>query len=325
VQPAALYLISSWYKRYETQKRIAFWFIGGAVIAGFNGILSYGLSRMEGVGGLRGWRWIFIIPGLVTIATAVPFYLIITDFPEKAKWLNEQQRAWFQQRLMDDRAESEETLQRKHLLEAAKDWKIWMMGSLLCFPTAGGYTMAFFTPTILKGFGYNTAYSQCLVTPPYIAAAICSFIIGIWADRVRRRGPFIIGLCLMVIVGFLLIGWGPNNGSRLVGIFLGIIGNYCAIPSAITFLLNNTPGAAKRQIAVAIQTTLGGIGGIIGSLIFRTQDAPRFRPGLYASFTCMLITMAFTSFLMWHFRRENKKADEEGKILEGRPSFRYTL
>lgn len=139
------------------------------------------------------------------------------------------------------------------------------------------------------------------------------------------RGPFIIGYCCLVIVGFILIGWGPNNGSRLVGIFFGVVGNYSAIPSIATFLMNNTPGASKRQVAVAIQTTLGGIGGVIGSLIFRTQDAPGFRPGLYASFGCMSLEILLTAFIMWYFNKQNKLADETGTILEGREGFRYTL
>ncbi|KAK5046773.1 hypothetical protein LTR84_007126 [Exophiala bonariae] len=323
--PACLYLISSWYQRYETQKRVAIWFIGGALISGFNGIICYGLSRMEGLSGLRGWRWIFIIPGALTILLAIPFFLIVSDFPEKAQWLKSEEKQWLQRRLMEDRGEDSEVLRPKHFREAARDWRLWMMASLLCFPTAGGYTMAFFTPTILNGFGYSVAASQCLATPPYIAAAICSILTGIVADKIRRRGPFIIGYCLVVILGLILIGWGPNNGSRLVGVFLGIIGNYCAVPSIATFLMNNTPGSAKRQVAIPIQTTLGGVGGIIGSLIFRTQDAPAFRPGLYASFGCMSLTILFTLLLMNEFRAKNKAADEEGILLEGREGFRYTL
>ncbi|EXJ61036.1 hypothetical protein A1O7_05189 [Cladophialophora yegresii CBS 114405] len=323
--PACLYLISSWYRRYETQKRVAIWFTGGALIAGFNGIVCYGLSQMEGLGGTRGWRWIFIIPGAVTVAAAVPFYILVSDFPEKAHWLNVRQREWLLQRLRQDRGEVEETLGRRHLIEAAWDWKVWAMAFLLTFPTAGGYTMTFFTPTILSGFGYSLAASQCLATPPYVAAAICSIITAIVADRIQRRGPFIIGYCCLVVVGFILIGWGPNNGSRLVGIFFGVVGNYCAVPSLATFLMNNTPGAAKRQVAVAVQTTMGGIGGVIGSLIFRTQDAPAFRPGLYASFGCMGVEIILTLVLMRHFHRQNKLADEQGLILEGREGFRYTI
>lgn len=304
---------------------MAIWFIGGAVISGFNGILCYGLSQMEGVGGLRGWRWIFIIPGILTVAVAVPFFLVVSDFPDKAKWLQPHQREWLQRRLLEDRGEVEETLRPKHLIEAARDWKLWLMASLLMFPLAGGYSMAFFAPTILNGFGFSVAASQCLATPPYIAAAICSLITGVIADRIRQRGIFIIGYCCVVVIGLILIGWGPNNGSRLVGIFFGIVGNYCAVPSVATLLMNNTPGSAKRQVSIALQCTLGGVGGVIGSLIFRTQDAPTFRPGLYASFGCMFLTILFTLILMREFRAKNKAAEEDGVLIEGREGFRYTL
>lgn len=59
--PGSVYLLSTWYPRYELQKRNAAFFIIGSVASGFGGTLAYGLSQMDGLGGISGWRWIFIV------------------------------------------------------------------------------------------------------------------------------------------------------------------------------------------------------------------------------------------------------------------------
>ncbi|KAJ5488212.1 Major facilitator superfamily domain general substrate transporter [Penicillium expansum] len=307
--PACIYLISSWYKRYETQQRLSLWYMSGSVISGFNGIISYGLSTLEGLGGRRGWNWIFIIPGAITVFLAIPIFLFLSDFPEKASWLKQ----------LDDK------ITIRKALKDLQDWKVWVLASLLFFPTAGSYTMSFFTPSILAGLGYNVALSQILVTPPYLAAAIFAISTGMISDRVRTRSPFIVGFMLLTGAGIIMIGWGQNTACKMAGIYFAVIGNNCAIPTVLAFLSNNIVGSSKRQIAVPLQTSMGAIGGVFGSLVFRQQDYPGYRPGLYASIVCLAVCILITLSITAFFYRENKAADEKGKILERLEGYRYTL
>lgn len=60
-----VYLLSTWYTRYEVGKRYAAFYLIGCVAAAFGGILAFGLMQMEGLAGYGGWRWIFIIEGIV--------------------------------------------------------------------------------------------------------------------------------------------------------------------------------------------------------------------------------------------------------------------
>lgn len=251
---------------------------------------------------------------------------MVCEFPERAKWLTRDDLARLRGWLAADRAEIlEERMDFRRMMVALKDWKVWVLASLLFFLTAAAYTMSFFTPTILKSMGFSVALSQILVTPPYIAACICNIATGLAADRAHMRSPFIIGHVVLTMVGFGLIGWGPNTGARMTGIYFSIIGSQCAIPTVYTFLANNVVGTTKRQMAVPLQTVWGGIGGIAGSLYFRQQDYPGYRPGLYASFTSLSICLVMVSSISLYFHRQNKKAEHEGKILEGVEGFRYTL
>lgn len=69
----------------------------------------------------------------------------------------------------------------------------------------------------------------------------------------------------------------------------------------------------------------GGIGGIAGSLIFRSQDRPHYRPGIYATLACNVLIMIIVTINCIYFKRENRKADRGEKVLEGDPNFRYTI
>lgn len=88
---------------------------------------------------------------------------------------------------------------------------------------------------------------------------------------------------------------------------------------------NNIRGQWKRAFCSASFVGLGGIGGIAGSLIYRSQDAPHYRPGIYTSIGFAFMVLCIICFNTWYFRRENAKADRGEKILQGHPGFRYTI
>lgn len=70
-------------------------FFSAASIAGaFSGLLAYAISKMDGVAGYAGWRWIFILEGLATVAVAVAAYFLLFDFPETAGFLTSDEKAW---------------------------------------------------------------------------------------------------------------------------------------------------------------------------------------------------------------------------------------
>jgi MFS family permease len=128
--PGCFYLIAMWYKRSEAQKRYSFFFGSTSLAGAFGGLLASAIGKMEGVNGWNGWRWIFILEGLLTCVVSFLFYFIITDFPEEAKFLSEEERAFVKKRLQVDVGESarEEKMTLKDVVNVFKDYKIFVGG-----------------------------------------------------------------------------------------------------------------------------------------------------------------------------------------------------
>lgn len=88
-----------WYCRHEIQLRQALFFSAASIAGAFSGLLAFGISKMDGVGGYEGWRWIFILEGLLTVIVAFLAFFVLHDFPETATFLTEEERAFVVYRL----------------------------------------------------------------------------------------------------------------------------------------------------------------------------------------------------------------------------------
>lgn len=80
--PGVVFYLSMWYIRRERQFRIAMFFSAAALAGAFGGILAYGIAFMDGIAGLGGWAWIFILEGILTAVVGVLAYWFIVNYPD---------------------------------------------------------------------------------------------------------------------------------------------------------------------------------------------------------------------------------------------------
>lgn len=129
--PAAAFLLTTFYCRFEVQTRLGVFYAAASLAGAFSGLLAFGIQHMEGVGGLAGWRWIFILEGLLTILGGLATPFILPDSPDAARFLTPAEKAILKLRLQQDsgtssgKVETSEKFQWKFLRAAFLDWKIW--------------------------------------------------------------------------------------------------------------------------------------------------------------------------------------------------------
>ncbi|KAH7237955.1 major facilitator superfamily domain-containing protein [Fusarium solani] len=352
--PGCAYLLSCWYPRYELQKRNAVFYLIGTTMSAFSGVLALGFSQLDGHGagpswwgrvvvdketgvitvqsGISGWRWIFILQGVLTCVVAGFAYLTVLGFPDAVSHvlglkLSKREADFIVARIELDRADATaERFSLREYLANAFDLKIWGFAALFGLTTVNTYAIAYFLPLILKdGLGFSVAVSQCLIAPPYIAAGIAMYTMAHLSDKYRIRSPFIVFNGCLLLVGLPLLGFATNVGARYFGAFVTTTACNANVPCILTWQANNIRGQWKRALCSATLVGTGGIGGIIGSTVFRSQDAPGYRPGIYAAMIASSLIILITLALDAKFFRANKRAAAGGKIIGGLEGFRYTL
>lgn len=329
--PGCVYLISSWYVRYEVQKRLAAFYLISSLASGFAPLLASILMQMEGLANFAGWRWIFIMEGIMTVVIGCIAFAFIIDFPDKVldskhKFLTKAEVEIIKFRIDKDRKDSEvDPITLATVIRHLRDWKLWIYALLMMGTSVPAYTFAFFLSLILKeGMGYSTLMSQILSTPPVLFAFIEAFTIAWYADKTRLRAPFIALQAIITIIGLSLTGYAVSNGARYFGVFLGIAGAAGNVPGCLAYQSNNIRTDSKRSVGTALQIGFASIGGITASMVFREQDAPRYLPGFWVTIGFQFFMLALVAIMSCHFKSENRKQKEEGKVLEGCEGFRYT-
>jgi hypothetical protein len=168
------------------------------------------------------------------------------------KFLNPRETAFVVARIQRDRNDALPTqFKVSDYLKNALDLKVWGFAALFGLTTTNSYAIAYFLPVILvRGMGFTVAAGQCLVAPPYVAAAIAMYGMAIVGDRYRIRGPIVMFGALLGLIGLPMLGYAKNNGVRYFGVFLATISANANIPAILTYQANNIRGEMKLSQVV---------------------------------------------------------------------------
>jgi nitrate/nitrite transporter NarK len=179
-------------------------------------------------------------------------------------------------------------------------------------------------PSIIKDLGYSAAEAQLLTIPPYALATILTVAYAVVSERYSRRGPFILFSTTIAIIGYiiLLTNTSPTSkpGVSYVGVFFAAAGIYPSVALALSWPAVNVSGQTKRATANAMQITIGNVGAVIGTQLYRPTGAPRYVVGHGTALGYLVGNLVVVSVIWWVHARINKKRDREvaeGKRYEG--------
>ncbi|KAL2271392.1 hypothetical protein VTJ83DRAFT_763 [Remersonia thermophila] len=281
--PGVNYYFSCWYKRSELGVRAAIFFSAAAVSGSFGGLLAAVIDNMDGIAGLRGWAWIFILEGLLTVVAGVAYFWMVHDFPDKATFLTNAERARVIRRLRLDQQASavggNESFHIRYLGQAVRDWKTWLAMAVYMGCGMPLYAFSLFLPTIIHNLGWNTSVvrAQLISAPPYVAAAGLTVAIGVLADRTGARGLCNIGVSALAVAGFSMLLSTDNPAVQYAGTFLAALGIYPCIANTVSWVANNVEGVYKRGVVLGLVIGWGNLNGIVSSNIY--YSPPRFVEG----------------------------------------------
>ncbi|RXW22875.1 hypothetical protein EST38_g2973 [Candolleomyces aberdarensis] len=310
--PGVIYVFSVYYRRHERSWRVAIFFGGAALAGAFGGILAWAIGNMEGTAGRRGWSWIFILEGVITLAFGLFAYFVVPTWSHKAKFLTSSEKERLLARLdADSDAALIEKFQWKYVKQALTDHLVWGYAFLFHGFAFVLYSLSLFMPSIIAGLGYKSWQAQLMTVPPNTVASF-SIWGTVWlSSKVNRRAHFIIGAALVAILGYIILLTTKTPGAQYVGVHFAAAGVYTGNALLLSWPGENVSAQTKRAIAVAMQITIGDIGAIAGVLIYRPNlSAHRFRTPHLISIGYLLFAILVTIYLATYMSRENKRRDE---------------
>uniref|UniRef100_A0A8H7MZ28 Major facilitator superfamily (MFS) profile domain-containing protein n=1 Tax=Bionectria ochroleuca TaxID=29856 RepID=A0A8H7MZ28_BIOOC len=183
--PGVIYFLSAWYTKQELGKRLAALYVFQMIGSAFGGFIAAACLTLDGRHGIAGWRWLFIVEGVVTIGCGLIFAMIMPEYPHNARLLKPVERDFAVWRLECEAGAgeaNEDTTALGGLKEALLDIKIWALVWCMFMSQAMGSTNNFF-PSIVETLGYNKMNTMLLTAPPFIFAAIIFWVVSYLSDR----------------------------------------------------------------------------------------------------------------------------------------------
>ena len=148
--------------------------------------LSVGLLELDGVLGLRGWQWLFILEGLPTVLLGLACLFVLTDKPAHASWLTAEQRQWLIGR-MEVEAAARKPVGHLTLWQLATN-KYFLVMALVCSgASATGSVLSVWQPQLLKSFGLSNLQTGFINSIPYGIAIVLMVLWGRHSDRTAER------------------------------------------------------------------------------------------------------------------------------------------
>ncbi|KAJ5606239.1 hypothetical protein N7510_009020, partial [Penicillium lagena] len=309
--PGICYLITIWYRYNERSVRIALVVAFCNLAGAFGGAIAYGIGQVNGASGLQGFRWLFIIEGIITVISALPVFLFLPDYPARAKWLSGSEKRFAEDRLKErGGGYLSNHASRKEIL--ATFFSPRMLTHYIAYVAnvvqQGSFT--FFTPTIVTGLGYQSIQAQLMTVPPWVVGFVVAITLSYSADRLNMRGWHITGASLAGGTGWLVAGLLPPDAyiKRYGCLCLAAAGAFPAAPSMTNWVACNTPSLLTIPFALALHNSSAGIGQIIAQWIWKPGEADRGYPT--GNFTCAgcayFVAILATGLRLWYGRMNSK-------------------
>lgn len=275
---------------------------------------------------------------------AIVAYWFISNYPGTVSWLSKEERAFVRARLKaDSDATNDEKFSWAEVRVAAKDIKIWLYALAFHTMSLPLYTLSLFLvsqplcitecvkypcltvkkPTIIRDMGYSSAQSQLLTIPPYAVATIFTIFWAILSERYARRALFILTTSTVAIIGYIILLANTDPKARpgvsYVGTFFAAIGIYPSVALILCWPAINVSGQTKRATANAMQISIGNLGAVLGTQLYRANSGPRYVLGHSFALGYSCLNLVVVGALLVVLKKENK---EKERILLEKPDTR---
>src|SRR5882724_7598414 len=263
--PGIILYLTYWYPAEYRGRFLAAFAIAVPVSTVIGAPISGLLLGLDGVMGLKGWQWLFIIEGIPSVLLGIVTWFYLTDRPEHANWLTSEQKAWLAAKLNAEIAAKQAA---KHLTlgEALASSKVIMLSLIyFCF-VAALYGMQFWLPQIVKAFGLTNAQTGFVTAIPYLFGTIAMILWARHSDATRERVAHVGAPLLLTAVALAVSSYLTDPTMTMVVLTVAAIGIFCTFGVFWTLPTAWLSGTAAAG-AIALINSIGNLAGFGGPFL----------------------------------------------------------
>ena len=302
--PGIILYLSYWFPARKRAAVTALFMAAAPLSTALGSPISGALLEMHGLLGLAGWQWMFLIEALPALVLGVVVLFYMTDRPEKAKWLADDERAWLVNEMNAEQAAKKGSASHS-IWQGLADPKVLAL-SLVYFGTSAGlYTLGIWAPQIIKEFGLTSLQVGFLNAIPATLAVIGMVLWARHSDRTGERKWHVVGACLLASLGLVLAGLSSTVVAVLAALTLVNIGISSSKPplwSMPTMFLSGSAAAA----GIATINSIGNLGGFVGPAMIGwiKEQTGSFNGGLYFVAGLLVLSAVLTLVVARSQRRD---------------------
>ena len=292
--PGIILYLSYWFPARSRAGITAMFMAAVPISTALGSPISGALLLMDGILNLHGWQWLFIIEALPAILLSFVVLKFLTDRPEKADWLEADEKNWLIEKLNEESRDIKET---PSLLQTLSNPRILAL-SLVYFGTSAGlYTIGIWAPQIIAAQGVGPLATGFLNAVPAVVAVICMVLWARHSDRTNERHWHVALACLLAATGLVLAAMSTSLAAVIAALILVNIGVSSSKPplwSLPTLFLSGSAAAA----GIATINSIGNLGGFVGPTLIGwiRDETGGFEGGLISVAALLTISAVLVLF-----------------------------
>ena len=264
--PGMVYYLSHWYPEGQRARAIAAFMTAVPVSGVIGGPLSGALLTLNGMFGLAGWQWLFLVEGIPAILLGITVLVYLTDRPEAANWLSWAEKDWLVSRLAAERTSRDRALPFG-IVGALTSPTIWHLGIIFVFTAIGFYGYSFWAPLVVKSLIGSSDLGVGVILGAISAITIIAMILnGAHSDHTDER-PLHVAVPLL-ISGAGFFGCAVLRQPILAVFFLALVPiGHCAAHGPFWSMPSRFLSGAPAAAGIALVVTIANVGGFVGPTI----------------------------------------------------------
>ncbi len=261
--PGIILYLSYWFPQKHRAGITAMFMAAVPISTALGSPISGVLLTMDGILGMHGWQWMFLLEALPAVLLGGVVLSFLTDRPEKANWLEKEERDWLVQAMRREQKSDDDVHGLRAALRALANPRILALSAVYFGTSAGLYTLGIWSPQIIAQHGLDPFEIGLVNAIPPIFAVAAMILWARHSDRTGERNWHAVIACLVAAAGLLLATTAEGIVLTVVALILVNAGVSSAKPplwSLPTQFLSGSVAAA----GIATINSIGNLGGFVG-------------------------------------------------------------